>query len=357
MQNDFEQVVALYNTAARLLYSSPGMTKSPNHRSPLETSVCQMLLTGGVLGSISRIRSHVESESNNYVHHFFLSQKPFATDISSGLHSILGEIQEVLSIICQRGLSHISRTYGTNAFEATQNELKKGFLMSRGQEAFEKAQTELKKLVLPSRKEPLDMNFTSNLHTREDFCTMSILCSHASIAQSWLNICIDTSEMAWDRQMEQFEEVIQFARSGLEAHLQSQTKSFRFKIGMIAPLYFTAVKCRSRRIRREARELLSRLSDEDMRWLIYPTLKVIERVLEIEEEELPLYTYEKGSPGNDALPVEGFRINRLHIITQIQGHFWQVYIKWRQSTTDQNGSSFSAQSIKKVAEFTTPPAY
>lgn len=353
MQNDFEQVGALYNTAARLLYSSPRMAKSPFHQTPLEASVSGMLLTGGVLGSVSGIRFNLESKSNNNVNHFSLPQEQISTDISSGLHAILGEIQDFLSIICRKVLSHISRAYGTNAFEATQHELKKSFLMSRGQNAFERAQTELEKLVLPSCEEPLDLSFSSTLHTREDFCTMSILCSYASIAQSWLNVCVDTSELAWDRQMEHFEKVIQFARSGLEAHLQSQTNSLRFKIGLIAPLYFTALKCRSRQMRREAKELLTQLSDENMHYLIHPTIKIIERVVDIEEEGLPSYIYEKSSPGNDALPAEGSRITCLNIMTQNQGHSWQVFIGWRKSTSPDELRS-SAQSIEEVAEFRSP---
>lgn len=71
-------------------------------------------------------------------------------------------------------------------------------------------------------------------------------------ASIWLSACMSPDETAFDDQLDRFASIVKLASS-----VRQNAGSFTFEMGVIAPLYFTAIKCRDCVLRRDAISLLS----------------------------------------------------------------------------------------------------
>jgi hypothetical protein len=113
----------------------------------------------------------------------------------------------------------------------------------------------------------------------------------------WISTCISPTEVAFDDQIQEFSIIVALASSLLsnpDSYIGPLPKSstngrvsFTFEMGVIAPLYFTALKCRDPKLRSKAISLLSscvprREGFWDADILVYIT----RRVAEIEEARL-----------------------------------------------------------------------
>lgn len=308
LQNDTEQALALYGTAAKLFYSSLNMKRSITYRSSFELSVSPFITTVGILGIVSK-RLGSFTSANNHSNDLFTSGTSASIGCTSGLHATLCEIQNLLFFMCEGVSDCQDGTKATNLFAKTQYELKKGFFEARRE--FEIG------------------NRSTDFNSETDPFVLKVLFMYRSITQSWLNLCTQTGELVWDQQIRLFEDVVYYAKSGLNDCGGSERLSgiSTFQIGMIPALYFTAVKCRSRNIRRLARDLLMQTL-EKYHWLTDPITRIIDRLIELEEEGLPPYA---SSCREDALPMERNRLHCLGLMAQKQSHIWQIYIGWKRS--------------------------
>ncbi|KAJ5116933.1 hypothetical protein N7456_001281 [Penicillium angulare] len=96
-----------------------------------------------------------------------------------------------------------------------------------------------------------------------------------------------SQEMSYDNFMPQFKQCIAFATEVAAAHEKysgSTRLTFTPEIGFIPVLYIIGAKCRDPNLRREALSLLRRQIIREASWDSISTAKVLERIIEIEED-------------------------------------------------------------------------
>ena len=109
------------------------------------------------------------------------------------------------------------------------------------------------------------------------------------ITTIWLSTCTDTSETVLDAHTPAFVSIVALAESVLLGPAPPTTRPlphFTFEMGLIPPLYFTAINCRHRVLRRKAVALLRRGPRRESLWDAEPIAKIAERVIEMEERGL-----------------------------------------------------------------------
>ncbi|RDW91639.1 hypothetical protein BP5796_02804 [Coleophoma crateriformis] len=145
----------------------------------------------------------------------------------------------------------------------------------------------------------------------------------------WTKIVIYEEECAWDGEIECFREMVSLARSVTDNSSNKTRKgpyslvglprrspkrplwrdAITFEMGILPHLYFTAVRCRDSKLRREAIKLLglARPRREGF-WDARILIKVAKRVVEIEEDGL----------SGEGLPVEEKRVHDTYILDECQ---------------------------------------
>ena len=141
-----------------------------------------------------------------------------------------------------------------------------------------------------------------------DGCTM--LRMFYIIASVWLVACISPEESAFDNKIQEFSSLLVLA-SSLSSNATLETKSptsppklspkgaplFTFDMGAIAPLYFVAVSCRDRKLRRKALSLLhSCVPRREGLWDADVMEYVAQRVVDIEEVGLEDFVASSANP-------------------------------------------------------------
>ncbi|KAI9734036.1 MAG: hypothetical protein M1818_006974 [Claussenomyces sp. TS43310] len=92
--------------------------------------------------------------------------------------------------------------------------------------------------------------------TLKEYSGAVILRLHSLVIEILLPTSLDPSEVVYDSFWEQFREIVALTRSLLESRKMPRSTFFMFDMGLVVPLYLTALKCRDRVIRREAISLL-----------------------------------------------------------------------------------------------------
>ncbi|KAL9113879.1 MAG: hypothetical protein Q9227_002013 [Pyrenula ochraceoflavens] len=123
--------------------------------------------------------------------------------------------------------------------------------------------------------------------TEEDRIGATVLLSHCYIAQLWLIWGPCLSEMVFDlpNHIETFLAILNAAKSVITyMNTDGHNKpAFTFEMGLIAPLYWTAHKCRHPLIRRKAIALLKDCPTQEGIWVAKHCRKIALRVVGIEE--------------------------------------------------------------------------
>jgi hypothetical protein len=135
-----------------------------------------------------------------------------------------------------------------------------------------------------------------------DVYTSTLLQLYYLIIYVWVSTCVDKSETIFDSYMAESTSIIDLSESLLARGTAAKAlPHFTFEMGLIPPLYFTAINCRHPTLRRKAVSLLRQGSWRENLWNAEPMAKVAERVIELEETGLEL--------GTDAWPTEACRIH------------------------------------------------
>jgi hypothetical protein len=104
----------------------------------------------------------------------------------------------------------------------------------------------------------------------------------------WVATALQPLEIAYDSHLPAFTAIVSNATALLQsATYQSTPRPFTFETELIAPLYWTAIKCRHPRLRRTALRLLMKDEMRNRReniWSSETTITVASRVIELEEE-------------------------------------------------------------------------
>jgi hypothetical protein len=187
-----------------------------------------------------------------------------------------------------------------------------------------KALTATRKIILTQLelwKARMDSSlfFASNTSASSDISANILLISYIN-AKIWTRTAIYPDESAWDSQLPSFKEILTLCTEVITNSGERTRKgpyslvglpraspkrpvwrdAFTFEMGVIPPLYFTAIKCRDPKVRHEAITLLglARPRKEGL-WDARNLMSIAKRVIEIEGEGMI-------EPG---LPVEGKRVH------------------------------------------------
>jgi hypothetical protein len=116
---------------------------------------------------------------------------------------------------------------------------------------------------------------------------VSLLRLQHTVAWILLSSCAPGREMEFDNFMPQFQQCIALAGDVVAAHERysgSSKLTFTPEIGIVPVLYMIGVKCRHPMVRRDVLSILRRHPIREAVWDSISTARVIERVIEIEED-------------------------------------------------------------------------
>jgi hypothetical protein len=140
----------------------------------------------------------------------------------------------------------------------------------------------------------------------------------------WISICLSGEECIFDLHTADFAEIIDLGSKIVQAD-QPLSQLFSFEMQIIAPLYYTAVKCRIPHIRKQALVLLRLAPRREGLWSAHTAVRIAERVIEIEENGHPSLGEDSNHfqrASNMVVPPEHARI---HNINELPGEFRHIY--------------------------------
>ncbi|KAF5006678.1 hypothetical protein FDECE_6970 [Fusarium decemcellulare] len=124
----------------------------------------------------------------------------------------------------------------------------------------------------------------------------------------WVSTCLHPYEVKYDAHVAGFSAIISLASTIIgSAPTNSKLEPFTFETELVAPVYWTAVKCRHPLLRRAALKLLTREQMRNRRenlWHVRETAVIAARIIEIEETgvenplDLALSSMTNDSPGS-----------------------------------------------------------
>jgi hypothetical protein len=145
--------------------------------------------------------------------------------------------------------------------------------------------------------------------TERERKAIAVLWLQHNIVWILISITNNTEERSFDAFVSNFEEVVNLAESTIGAECpiswSQRWARYNFQLQNISPLYMAATKCRNPTIRRKALALLKGSDAGRALWHMNVTIKVAERVIELEEEGLKDLRDATG----DAVPSEWARIH------------------------------------------------
>lgn len=100
----------------------------------------------------------------------------------------------------------------------------------------------------------------------------------------WLSTSLDQEETVHNKYIRQYEEIVDLAEEILKDG-GNVPRVFTFEMGLIPPLYWTALKCRDAGIRSRAFNLLRRAPAREGLWNREEALRVVARVIALETTE------------------------------------------------------------------------
>ncbi|CAG9983669.1 unnamed protein product [Clonostachys byssicola] len=121
----------------------------------------------------------------------------------------------------------------------------------------------------------------------ESNALISLLRLQHTIAWTLLKSPGPEKEMGYDSFLPQFRQCVALARDVAAAHERysgSLKPTFTPEIGIVPVLYMIGVKCRDPTVRREVLDILQRQTIQEAVWDSISTARVVERVIEIEED-------------------------------------------------------------------------
>lgn len=143
--------------------------------------------------------------------------------------------------------------------------------------------------------------FTSGIKlTHPTLCTQNLLLIYYNTAVIWLSVSLSREEVSFDAHTAGFASIISLASAIIHGSQKgTPLHTFSFETELIAPIYWTAQKCRQPMLRRAAVQLL--MKDElkyrrENLWHSNEAIAIAMRTIELEEENI-------GKPGHVNVPV------------------------------------------------------
>ena len=116
---------------------------------------------------------------------------------------------------------------------------------------------------------------------------LNLLFVHYKVICVWLRVCTTAGEMATDFYHTDFEELVHYAEQIVKSGVgMAKPQPLSFKLQVLGPLYYTALKCHHPAIRRRALELLQLAPRREGLWNAHHAYVTAKRVIELEEKHL-----------------------------------------------------------------------
>jgi hypothetical protein len=156
---------------------------------------------------------------------------------------------------------------------------------------------------------------------------INIMRIHHRVIFLWLSVSVSIEESVHDLHTRDYEEILSLATK-LTSNVspestQPRPENFSFEMQIIAPLYYTAIKCRIPSLRRRALHLLDFAPRREGLWNAHIATKIAERIIEIEERDLPSRQgihFDSCHIDDGSVPTE---IARIHGVGELPGEFGQ----------------------------------
>ena len=187
-----------------------------------------------------------------------LSQPKSFEDARTMLHWLIAETADLLS---EGRLHRYGETDGSQAQEYLQRQGLQMAAYATWYEGFERLDAETDPRSSASMRKLLRLSY--------------------SITVIWLSTGLDQEETVHDKYVRQYEETVNLAEDFLSEG-EKDPLVFTFEMGLIPPLFWTALKCRDLGIRTRALELLKRAPAKEGLWNREEALRVATRVVVLE---------------------------------------------------------------------------
>ncbi|RFU23975.1 hypothetical protein B7463_g12362, partial [Scytalidium lignicola] len=116
---------------------------------------------------------------------------------------------------------------------------------------------------------------------------LNLLLVHYKVIYIWMRVCTTAGETATDSYHTDFEELVHYAEQIAKPGVGMATSQpLSFDIQILAPLYYTALKCRHPALRRRALEMLQLAPRREALWNAHHAYVTAKRVIELEERHL-----------------------------------------------------------------------
>ncbi|KAK5251145.1 hypothetical protein LTS03_010230 [Exophiala xenobiotica] len=186
---------------------------------------------------------------------------------------------------------------------------------------------------LQRQKELLIQLDTWNCNFREmcgsldgpDHAVIATLITWHAAAVIWLRNPREGFEMSFDESLDYFQVIVEKANEAL-ASKQHILDDFTFEMGVLPPLYFTALKCRHFSLRKEALRLLAKGPRREGLWDREELLTVASRAFALETAAQSDIT---------SLPPEPERLRKVKIFQQDGGHELKAAFIYRDRKIEQ----------------------
>ncbi|KAM3521929.1 hypothetical protein NHJ13051_005982 [Beauveria bassiana] len=126
--------------------------------------------------------------------------------------------------------------------------------------------------------------------TQTNMCTQNLLLIYYNTATVWVSTALSPEELAYDAHITAFATIVSLASSIIASALSGPPlHSFSFETELIAPIYWTAQKCRHPLLRRAAVKLLMKDELKKRRenlWHSNEAIAIALRTMELEEENI-----------------------------------------------------------------------
>jgi hypothetical protein len=174
------------------------------------------------------------------------------------------------------------------------------------------------------------------------------LLMYHSVLKVWIATCTSPFQIAFDAHFASFEDILFRAETLIQmsSHDTEWQSPFTGEMGVVPPLFFVAVKCRHPLLRRRALTMLENLRYLEGIWKVLPTIQILRKFIEVEEEAMSGNTLSATHDHAYLLPDEANRIHHVEVLPSLSSKTMSnASIRVLRVEWDQNGQRRVRQDV------------
>ena len=174
------------------------------------------------------------------------------------------------------------------------------------------------------------------------------LLRYHSVLKIWIATCTSPFQTAFDAHFASFEDILIHAEKMI--HMSSNDREWQSpfvgEMGVVPPLFFVAIKCRHPLLRGRALALLEDIPYLEGIWRVLPTVQILRKFIEVEEQALPMTASSAIHGLSYLLPEEANRIHHVEVLPNISSKSMSnASIRVLRVEWDQNGQRQVRQDV------------